>query len=94
MDACIICSEKDRMERLESKIDRLCESMTDIKVSLGRLDGTRDTLIAHEKSITRLEAAQRSNKVFWSYVIAIGALAVNFLPWLTTLLQSNKTPGG
>jgi len=96
MEACIICSEKERMERLEAKIDKLCDAITDIKVSLGRLDGTREKIETHEKEINDLksktkiyDALATRRSVMLAHSLAIAALIVSALPWVYKLFDKS-----
>lgn len=97
METCIICSEKERMERLEAKLDKLADIMIDVRVSLGKLEGTQDKLEEHEKAISELKSKSKvydalatRKSVVIAHSIAIAALLVSALPWLYKVIDKTQ----
>lgn len=91
---CLICSEQERMQRLETKIDKMFDAVTDVRVSLGKLEGTKDKLEQHEQKIQELEKKTRvydalatRRSVIMAYIISIAALLISALPFLMNLTK-------
>ena len=93
----LFCSEHDRMQRVEAKIDKVCDAITDIKVSLGKLEGTRDKLEIHDQEIQELKSKTRvydalatRKSVIVSYLLAITALALSTFPWVQRIFEKGN----
>lgn len=82
------------MERLESKIDKICDAVSDVRVSIGKLEKVPNKIEEHDKSISKLESKTKvydalatRKSVILANSIAIAALIVSSFPWLFKVIQ-------
>jgi hypothetical protein len=101
METCNPCSEKERMTRLEKKIDSIQETTTSIRESLARLDSIPSRVSEHDDQITELRIHARvaetfaTRKQFWlANAIAIAAVVLSLLQWLSNkeVTRANINP--
>ncbi len=77
----IPCEKAETIERVELKIDRLFEAVTNIAVQNQRISALEDQVIDHETRIRNIESApmKRLEKAAWMIIGGLGSIGAAVL---------------